>query len=98
MELTLKAQWVARLKLRAQADTLWAQADTPRAQGDTLWAQADTLWAQSDTLRAQANTLWANAIIEVFGNIKLKITDDNGVNYELENGEIYRADMPTEGE
>jgi OstA-like protein len=147
MELTLKKQWVERLKLMAQGNTLWAQGNTLRAQGntllaqgdtlraqgdtlraqgntlmaqgntlmaqgntlmaqgntllaqgDTLRAQGDTLWAQGDTLRAQGNTLWANAIIEAFGNIKLKITYENGVNYELENGEIYRSDMPIEGD
>jgi hypothetical protein len=84
MELTLKAQWIERLKLRAQGNTLLAQGNTLRAQGNTLLAQGDTLWA--------------NAIIEVFGDIKLKITYKDGVNYELENGEIYRADMPIEGE
>jgi hypothetical protein len=40
MELTLKTQWVAKLKLDAQARTLYAQARTLYAQGYSLWVNA----------------------------------------------------------
>ena len=40
MELTLKTQWIARLKLWAEGDKLRAEGGKLRAEGDKLWAEA----------------------------------------------------------
>ena len=75
----LEIQWNARLKL-------WAEGDKLRAEGDKLRAEGLKLWAEG-------NKLWADAILAVYGNIKLEWKwRDNILDCELENGEIYRGD------
>ena len=79
-ELGLSFVWGLRLKLRAEGSKLWAEGCKLRAEGDKL--------------QAEGNKLWAEAIIEVYGNIKLEWKNYNlgKQDYEchLETGEIFK--------
>ena len=92
--LDLNFIWGIRLKLRAEGDKLRAEGDKLRAEGDKLRAEGDKLWAEGDKFRAEGDKLWAEAILEVYGNIKIewKNWDSKKQEYEchLENGEIFR--------
>ena len=58
-----------------------------------LWAEGDKLRAEGAKLWAEGSKLWADAILEVYGNIKLEWKfRDIDFDCELENGEIYRWD------
>ena len=58
-----------------------------------LWAEGSKLRAEGSKLRAEGDKLWADAILEVYGNIKLEWKfRDIDFDCELENGEIYRWD------
>ena len=107
--LKLSLAWSKRLKLRAEGDKLRAEGAKLRAEGHKLWAEGaklwaegdklraegDKLWAEGDKLRAEGNKLWAEAIIEVYGNIKLEWKWRGEVlDCELANGEVYRGDEP----
>ena len=97
--------WAEGHKLRAEGAKLWAEGDKLRAEGDKLWAEGDKLraegaklWAEGDKLWAEGDKLWAEAILEVYGNIKLKWKlCGNGYDCQLENGEIYRFDAAVIG-
>lgn len=83
IKLQLHAAWSKRAKLRVESDKLWAE-------GDKLWAEGAKLWVESDKLRAESDKLWAEAIIEMYGNIRISWSRDtpNG-ECTLENGDIY---------
>jgi len=86
-QLDLNFIWGIRLKLRAEGDKL-------RAEGNKLWAEGDKLYAEGNKLRAEGNKLWSEAIIEVYGNIKLewKNWNEEHKTYEchLETGEVFK--------
>jgi len=86
-ELGLNFIWRIRIQLRAEGDKLWAEGDKLRAEGDKFWAEGDKLWAEGDKLRAEA-------ILEVYGNIKLewKNWSEEKQDYEchLETGEVFK--------
>lgn len=57
-----------------------------------LWAEGNKLWAEGDKLRAEGNKLWAEAILGVYGNIKLEHKwrpEKNDYACVLETGEIF---------
>jgi len=78
--LPLMFVWNLRIKLRAEGFKLRAEGDKLRAEGDKLWAEGDKLWVE--------------AIIEVYGNIKLKwnnySSEKNDYECHLETGEIFK--------
>ena len=97
----LSVQWNARLKLRAEGDKLWAEGNKLwaegnklRAEGNKLRAEGNKLSAEGNKLWAEGDKLWAEAILEVYGNIKLKwkYLGNDKYDCELENGEVYRHD------
>ena len=88
MKLTLAIQWNTRLKLYAEGDKLYAE-------GSKLYAEGDKLYAEGSKLRAEGDKLYAEAILEIFGNIKLEWKwRTAGHDCKLENGEIYKWDEP----
>ena len=89
----LEIQWNARLKLKAEGYKLRAEGYKLMAEGDKLWAEGYKLKAEGYKLMAEGDKLWADAILAVYGNIKLEWKwRDNILDCELENGEIYRGD------
>ena len=86
--------WKIRMELRAEGNKLRAEGDKLYAESDKLWAEGNKLYAESDKLRAEGNKLWAEAILEVYGNIKIEWKNWNieKQSYEchLENGEVFR--------
>mgnify|MGYP001608758737 CR=1 FL=1 len=86
--------WKVRLSLYAEGNKLRAERDKLYAEGDKLYAEGDKLRAEGNKLRAEGNKLWAEAVIEVYGNIKLewKNWDSKTQSYEchLETGEVFR--------
>ena len=102
MTLTLKAQWIRRLKLReegyklrADAAKAWLDDDMLKADREKLRAKGLKLWAKADKLWVEAEELWVENIQEVFGKINLKwIFRDGDLDCHLGNGEVYRWDMP----
>ena len=66
-----------------------------RAEGAKLRAESDKLWAESHKLRAKGDKLWAEAIIEMYGDIKIKWVNYNSktqdYDCELETGEIFKS-------
>jgi cell division protein FtsB len=102
----LQLQWQSRAKLRAEGDKLRAEGAKLRAEGDKLRAEGAKLRAEGEKLRAEGaklraegaklraegDKLWAEAIIEVYGNIKLEWmwhSDKDDYACELENGDVY---------
>ena len=101
MKLKLHAAWSQRIKLWAEGDKLRAEGNKLWAEGNKLWAEGNKLWAEGDKLRAEGdklwaegNKLWAEAIIEAYGNVKVKWSwaTDHG-ECTLENGDKYGADQ-----
>ena len=87
MTLTLKTQWIARLKLRAESGKLRAEGNKLSAEGNKLWAEGNNLWAEG-------NKLWAEAILSAFGNITIEWKWRDGVlGCHLGNGEVYLGDI-----
>ena len=86
-ELGLNFIWKTRLGL-------WAEGNKLLAEGNMLRAKGNMLRAEGDKLRAEGDKLWAEAILQVYGNIKLewKNYDNEKNNYEchLETGEIFK--------
>ena len=72
--LSLKFIWDIRIKLRAESNKLRAEGNKLRAEGDKL--------------RAEGDKLWAEAIIEVYGNIKMEWISDT--HCKLETGEEFK--------
>ena len=108
MTLTLKTQWIARLKLRAESgklraeggklraegDKLRADSGKLRAEGNKLSAEGNKLWAEGNNLWAEGNKLWAEAILSAFGNITIEWKWRDGVlGCHLGNGEVYLGDI-----
>ena len=85
--LSLMFVWNIRLKLRAEGDKLRAEGDKLRAEGDKLWTEGDKLWTEGDKL-------WAEAILEVYGNIKLEwknwSLEKKSYECHLETGEVFK--------
>lgn len=76
--LTLEFIWNIRLKLKAEGNKLWAEGNNLMAEGNKLWAEG--------------NKFWTEAIIEVYGNIKLEwIYRSEKEDYacKLETGEVF---------
>ena len=104
----LKSIWKKRLKIRAEGYKMWAEGykmwaegNKMRAEGDKMWAEGNKMWAEGDKMfgegykmRAEGDEMWAEAIIEVYGNIKMewKNWDEKKEDYEchLKTGEIFR--------
>ena len=57
------------------------------AEGNKLYAEGNKLWAEGNKLQAEGNDLWAEAILEVYGNIKIKWEGDE---CHLETGEVFK--------
>ena len=59
-----------------------------------LRAEGDKLRAEGDKLRAEGDKLWAEAIIEVYGNIKIEwIYNNDKYDCKLETGEVFKGDL-----
>ena len=100
-ELSLNFIWNLRLgfrakgnKLRAEADKRWAEGNKSWAEADKLWAEADKFWVESNKLYAVGNELWVEAILEVYGNIKMEWKNYNLEKQDhechLETGEVFK--------
>ena len=100
-ELSLNFIWNLRLGFRAEGNKLRAEADKRWAEGNKSWEEADKLWAEGNKLRAEAdkrwaegNKLWVEAILEVYGNIKMEWKNYNPEKQDhechLETGEIFK--------
>ena len=95
--LSLKFVWEYRKKLRAEGSKLWAEGYKLRAEGSKLWAEGDKLRAEGDKLHAEGyklhaegDKLWAEAILSVYGNIKLEWSSTpKGMKCVLETGEEF---------
>ena len=78
--LELKFIWSIRLKLYAE--------------GNKLHAESNKLYAEGSKLHAEGDKLWAEAILAVYGNIKLEWKNWNNKknDYEchLETGEVFK--------
>src|SRR5579859_364510 len=59
-------------KLRAEGAKLHAEGAKFYAEGNKLHAERDKRYAEGDKLHAEGDKLWAEAIIAVYGNIKLE--------------------------
>ena len=70
-------------KLWAEGDKFWAESNKLRAEGDKLRAEGDKLWAEGDKF-------WAEAILQVYGNIKMKWKNYNS------NKNDYECHLETE--
>ena len=59
----------------------------------TLYAEGNKLKAEGSKLKAEGDKLWAEAIIEVYGNIKIEWSYNKDKQVcKLENGEVYEQD------
>jgi hypothetical protein len=87
--LTLNFIWKIYLKLYAEGGKLYAEGDKLRAEGGKLYAEGGKLYAEGGKLYAEGDKLWAEAILEVYGNIKLEWK--SGTHCILETGEEFRA-------
>ena len=108
--LSLETQWIARLKLRAEAQKLKAEAEKLRAEAENLWAEGAEwiegakvrvegarLRAEAENLWAEGEKLWAEAILSVYGKITLEWKYRGGMlDCHLGNGEVYLGDMKIE--
>ena len=57
-----------------------------------LWAEGVKLWAEGNKLKAEGDKLWAEAILEVYGNIKLEwkyVPGKENYACKLETGEVF---------
>lgn len=93
-ELGLEFVWGIRLGFWAEANNLRAESNKLWAESNKLWAEAKKLRAEAKKLRAEGDKLWAEAILEVYGNIKMEWKNYNQEkqDYEchLETGEIFK--------
>ena len=59
-----------------------------------LYAEGDKLYAEGSKLRAEGDKLWAEAILEVYGHIKLEwknySSEKNNHECHLETGEVFK--------
>ena len=92
--LSLMFVWNILLKLYAEGDKLYAEGSKLRAEGDKLYAEGDKLYAEGSKLRAEGDKLWAEAILEVYGHIKLEwknySSEKNNHECHLETGEVFK--------
>ena len=93
-ELGLNLVWHIRMKLRAKGKKLRAKGYKLWAKGYKLWAEGSQLWAEGDSRWAEGDQIWIEAILKVYGNIKIewKNWDEKKQSYEchLETGEIFK--------
>ena len=86
--------WGIRLGFRAEGNKLWAEGDKFWAESNKLRAEGDKLRAKGDKLWAEGDKFWAEAILQVYGNIKMKWKNynSNKNDYEchLETGEVFK--------
>ena len=76
--LSLSFIWEIRIKLKAQGSKLCAEGAKLKAEGAKLKAEGDKLWAE--------------AILEVYGNIKLEwkyVPGKENYACKLETGEVF---------
>jgi hypothetical protein len=86
--------WTEGAKLRAEGAKLRAEGGELRAEGAKLRAEGAKLRAEGGELWAKGDKLWAEAIIEVYGNIRISWSwaTPNG-ECTLENGDVYAGDQ-----
>jgi len=93
-ELGLNFVWKIRLEMCAEGNKRWAEGNKLWAEGNKLCAEGSKLCAEGDKLWAEGDKLWTEAILEVYGNIKLEWKNYNNdkKDYEchLETGEIFK--------
>lgn len=85
----LATHWSARLKRRAKARKIWAEADKilDNAEARKRIAEADNLWGEADNL-------WADAVRSAYGNIALRWNwRGDALDCVLPNGDVYRGDV-----
>lgn len=95
----LQKEWEKRLKLHIKADKLCEEGNKLAAErvkfgvSDKLYVKGDKLYEKGCKLYAKGNELWAEAVLKVYGNIKMEWKNwDETYNLQechLENGEVY---------
>ena len=73
---------------------IWGLRAKMRAEGAKMRAEGAKMRAEGSKMRAEGDKMWAEAVIEIYGNIKLEWKNyDNAKNdceCHLETGEIFK--------